>query len=150
MIISITPNWPFVPSRNRLPNVIAGARAAMNLVAIITPRERKSLRFRITAHYKNHQKSKSLTSGYRRTEEQIQDGRYRFLEVLRHEGIRPIAAVQRRPPPDVESQAPCQLSSKVQRTVILLGGMCDVSGLVTVDGLGLRHDEAIRDVCRKR
>ena len=32
-IISITPNWPFVPSRNRLPKVIAGARAAMNLTA---------------------------------------------------------------------------------------------------------------------
>lgn len=30
IIISNTPNWPFVPSRNRLPKVIAGARAAMN------------------------------------------------------------------------------------------------------------------------
>jgi len=29
MIISRTPNWPFVPSRKRLPNVMAGASAAI-------------------------------------------------------------------------------------------------------------------------
>ena len=74
-IISITPNWPFVPSRNRLPKVIAGARAAMNLTATFGEYQRRNATL--------EELKKLQMSVYCKTKEQVQDGRDRFLEVLR-------------------------------------------------------------------
>ena len=52
-------------------------------------------------------------SVYCKTKEQVQDGRDRLLEVLRLEGIRPITAIQRRPPADVKEQPPSKPASEV-------------------------------------
>ena len=77
--------------------------------------------------------------GRQSCDEEVENGRQRFLEVLRLERIRPVARVKRQPPTQVQPQASSNPPSKLQGPVILLGRVVDIAGLIADHCLGLGH-----------
>ena len=80
--------------------------------------------------------------GRQSCDEEVENGRQRFLEVLRLERIRPVARVERQPPTQVQPQASSNFPSKLQGPVILLGRVVDIAGLIADHCLGLGHGSA--------
>ena len=129
MIISNTPNCPLVPSKKRLPKVMAGASAAMKRYLY------RSFCF------------KRVSQGFRRLEatrfldvrSEVQDGGHGLLKVVRCERICPVTAKEGCPPPQVQPQPARNLSRKFERTEVLLARVGDVPGFVAHNNLGLSH-----------